>query len=55
VLARFPGAESVDVRKGEMPLAPPPDDAGDGPELAPDDGHSGFDDDGRPADAEDDH
>ena len=55
VLARFPGAEIVDVRKGEMPLAPPPDDAGDGPELAPDDGHSGFDDDGRPADAEDDH
>jgi DNA polymerase-3 subunit gamma/tau len=55
VLARFPGAEIVDVRKGEMPLAPPPDDAGDGPELAPDDGRSGFDDDGRPADAEDDH
>ena len=41
--------------KGEMPLAPPPDDAGDGPELASDDGRSGFDDDGRPADAEDDH
>jgi hypothetical protein len=40
------------VRKGEMP---PPDDAGDGSELAPDDGRSGFDDDGRPADAEDDH
>jgi hypothetical protein len=38
-----------------MPLAPPPDDAGDGSELAPDDGRSGFDDDGRPADAEDDH
>jgi DNA polymerase III subunit gamma/tau len=55
VLARFPGAEIVDVRKGEMPLAPPPDDAGDGSELAPDDGRSGFDDDGRPADAEDDH
>jgi len=55
VLARFPGAEIVDVRKGEMPLAPPPDDAGDGPELASDDGRSGFDDDGRPADAEDDH
>ena len=36
-------------------MAPPPDDAGDGPELAPDDGRSGFDDDGRPADAEDDH
>ena len=55
VLARFPGAEIVDVRKGEMPLAPPPDDAGDGPELAADEGRSGFDDDGRPADAEDDH
>ena len=55
VLARFPGAEIVDVRKGEMPLAPPPDDSGDGSELAPDDGRSGFDDDGRPADAEDDH
>jgi DNA polymerase III subunit gamma/tau len=54
VLARFPGAEIVDVRKGEMPLAPPPDDTGDGPELASDDGPSGFDNDGRPADAEDD-
>jgi hypothetical protein len=53
VLARFPGAEIVDVRKGEMPLAPPPDDAGDGPELASDDGRSDFEDYGRPADAED--
>ena len=54
-VAQAEGAEIVDVRKGEMPLAPPPDDAGDGPELAPDDGRSGFGDDGRPADAEDDH
>jgi DNA polymerase-3 subunit gamma/tau len=54
VLARFPGAEIVDVRKGEMPLVPPPDDAGDGPELASDEGRSGFDDYGRAADAEDD-
>ena len=53
VLARFPGAEIVDVRKGEMPLVPPPDDAGDGPELASDDGRSDFEDYGRPADAED--
>jgi DNA polymerase-3 subunit gamma/tau len=52
VLARFPGAEIVDVRKGEMPLVPPPDDAGDGPELASDDSRSGFDDDGRPGDAD---
>ena len=54
VLARFPGAEIVDVRKGEMPLVPPPDDAGDGPELASDEGRSGFEDYGRAADAEDD-
>jgi DNA polymerase III subunit gamma/tau len=53
VLARFPGAEIVDVRKGEMPLVPPPDDAGDGPELASDDGRSDFEDYGRPVDAED--
>jgi DNA polymerase-3 subunit gamma/tau len=54
VLARFPGAEIVDVRKGEMPLVPPPDDAGDGPELASDEGRSGLEDYGRAADAEDD-
>ena len=54
VLARFPGAEIVDVRKGEMPSVPPPDDAGDGPELASDEGRSGFEDYGRAADAEDD-
>jgi DNA polymerase III subunit gamma/tau len=53
VLARFPGAEIVDVRKGEMPLAPPPDDIGDG-QLASEDGPSGFDNDGRPADPDDD-
>jgi hypothetical protein len=33
-------------------LVPPPDDAGDGPELASDDSRSGFDDDGRPGDAD---
>ena len=54
VLARFPGAEIVDVRKGEMPLVPPPDDAGDGPELASDEGRSDLEDYGRAADAEDD-
>jgi DNA polymerase-3 subunit gamma/tau len=54
VLARFPGAEIVDVRKGEMPLVPPPDDAGDGAELASDEGRSGFEDYGRAADVEDD-
>jgi DNA polymerase-3 subunit gamma/tau len=54
VLARFPGAEIVDVRKGEMPLVPPPDDAGDGAELASDEGRSGFEDYGRAADLEDD-
>jgi len=54
VLARFPGAEIVDVRKGEMPLVAPPDDAGDGPELASDEGRSGLEDYGRAADAEDD-
>jgi len=36
-----------------MPLVLPPDDAGDGAELASDEG-SGFDDYGRAADAEDD-
>ena len=54
VLARFPGAEIVDVRKGEMPLVPPPDDAGDGPELASDEGRSDLEDYGRAADTEDD-
>ena len=54
VLARFPGAEIVDVRKGEMPLVAPPDDADDGPELASDEGRSGLEDYGRAADAEDD-
>ena len=54
VLARFPGAEIVDVRKGEMPLVPPPDDAGDGAELASDEGRNGFEDYGRAADVEDD-
>ena len=54
VLARFPGAEIVDVRKGEMPLVAPPDDAGDGPELASDEGRSDLEDYGRAADAEDD-
>jgi len=44
----------VDVRKGEMPLVPPPDDAGDGPELASDEGRSDLEDYGRAADAEDD-
>jgi DNA polymerase III subunit gamma/tau len=54
VLARFPGAEIVDVRKGDMPLVPPPDDAGDGAELASDEGRSGFEDYGRAGDVEDD-
>src|SRR5258707_9309935 len=54
VLARFPRAEIVDVRRGEMPQAALPDDAGDGPELASDEGRSGFEDYGRAADAEDD-
>ena len=40
--------------KGEMPLVPPPDDAGDGAELASDEGRSGFEDYGRAADVEDD-
>ena len=53
VLARFPGAEIVDVRKGEMP-AVPQEVAGEGSEPAFDDSHSALDDDERPADADDD-
>jgi hypothetical protein len=54
VLARFPGAEIVDVRKGEMP-AVPQEAAGEGSEPAFDDSHVALDDDERPAaDADDD-
>jgi DNA polymerase-3 subunit gamma/tau len=53
VLARFPGAEIVDVRKGEMP-AVPQEVAGQGSEPAFDDSHFALDDDERPADADDD-
>jgi DNA polymerase-3 subunit gamma/tau len=53
VLARFPGAEIVDVRKGEMP-AVPQEAAGEGSEPAFDDSHLALDDDQRPADADDD-
>lgn len=53
VLARFPGAEIVDVRKGEMP-AVPQEAAGEGSEPAFDDSHLALDDDERPADADDD-
>jgi DNA polymerase-3 subunit gamma/tau len=43
VLARFPGAEVVDVRKGEMQQAPaPPDSDEAAPEPAPDDDGSAF-------------
>ena len=43
VLARFPGAEIVDVRKGEMPQGLPPGDPEDGgPELPPMDDGSAF-------------
>jgi len=53
VLARFPGAEIVDVRKGEMP-AVPQEVAGEGSEPAFDDSHVALDDDERPADGDDD-
>ena len=43
VLARFPGAEVVDVRKGEMQQAPaPPDSDEAAPEPPPDDDGSAF-------------
>jgi DNA polymerase-3 subunit gamma/tau len=59
VLARFPGAEIVDVRRGEMPQALPPGDPDSGdlddgaPELpAEDDGSAfgahGYPDEGEP-------
>jgi DNA polymerase-3 subunit gamma/tau len=58
VLARFPGAEIVDVRKGEMPQALPPgdpdnDDPGDGaPELPVEDDSSAFGAHGDPDESE---
>ena len=43
VLARFPGAEIVDVRQGELPPALPAGDSDEvGPELPPDDDGSAF-------------
>ena len=61
VLARFPGAEVVDVRKGAVasPQGLPPGDSEDAaPELAPDNDSSAFGaqfpDAGRPYEADDD-
>ena len=43
VLARFPGAEIVDVRKGELPQALPAGDPDEpAPELPPDEDGSAF-------------
>jgi DNA polymerase III subunit gamma/tau len=54
VLARFPGAEIVDVRKGELPPALPAGDSDDvGPELPPDEDGSAFGAHAEPADGED--
>src|SRR5215467_9333058 len=52
VLARFPGAEIVDVRKGAavLPQGLPPGDFEDAAELAPDDDGSAFGAHGRPDD-----
>ncbi len=54
VLARFPGAEIVDVRKAEAVAAPglPPGDGDPGPEPPPDDDGFGYGGDDRPDDDE---
>jgi DNA polymerase-3 subunit gamma/tau len=54
VLARFPGAEIVDVRKGELPPALPAGDSDDvEPELPPDEDGSAFGAHAEPADGDD--
>jgi len=55
VLARFPGAEIVDVRQGELPPALPAGDSDDvAPELPPDEDGSAFGAHAGPADGDDD-